>query len=203
MWECRNAAANGPQDTRVLPDLTQTVVGGASVLVTPLDTADAAELAAGFAALADPVRLRVLSILAVLPKAGSPLRLRRARGQSQLTVPHHLKVLSDAGLVQGDRRDKWVWYSLYRDHLAHFARPSTPKRSSNFQLLAATVLNVVAVTAGQGVPLPILVGQWPLMEMRCADCGCLVDRGEVVERCGEPDCCCTNLPDKQRDPVRP
>jgi hypothetical protein len=35
------------------------------------------------------------------------------------------------------------------------------------------------------------------MEMRCASCGCLVDRGEVVERCGKPDCCCTNLPDKR------
>jgi hypothetical protein len=35
------------------------------------------------------------------------------------------------------------------------------------------------------------------MELRCADCWCLVDRGEVIERCSEPDCCCGNLPDKQ------
>jgi hypothetical protein len=47
------------------------------------------------------------------------------------------------------------------------------------------------------------VGQCPSMEMHCADCGCLVDRGEVVERCSEADCCCANLPDKQRDPTRP
>jgi len=34
------------------------------------------------------------------------------------------------------------------------------------------------------------------MEMRCADCGCLVDRGEVVERCSNSECCCKDLPDK-------
>jgi hypothetical protein len=34
------------------------------------------------------------------------------------------------------------------------------------------------------------------MEIRCADCGCLVHRGEVIERCGDPDCCCKDLPDK-------
>ena len=43
------------------------------------------------------------------------------------------------------------------------------------------------------------MGQYSCMEMRCADCGCLVDQGDVVERCGESDCCCTDLPDKQRD----
>ena len=32
--------------------------------------------------------------------------------------------------------------------------------------------------------------------MRCAECGCMVDAGRVVERCGNPDCCCRDLPDK-------
>ena len=61
---------------------------------------DAAELAHGFTALADPVRLRVLSILAAAPDGEvcvcdfvEPL------GKSQPTVSHHLKILSEAGLV--------------------------------------------------------------------------------------------------------
>ncbi len=91
----------------------------ASVLSAPLDTTDAAELASGFSALADPVRLRVLSILAASPEGEvcvcdfvEPL------AKSQPTVSHHLRVLSEAGLVQGDRRGKWVWYSLNRGRLA-------------------------------------------------------------------------------------
>jgi len=91
----------------------------ASVLAAPLDVDDAGELAGGFHALADPVRLRILSILAsssdgevcVCDFVG-PV------GKSQPTVSHHLKILSEAGLVQGDRRGKWVWYSLDRERLS-------------------------------------------------------------------------------------
>jgi ArsR family transcriptional regulator len=39
-------------------------------------------------------------------------------GKSQGTISHHLKIPRDAGLVHGDRRGKWVWYSLDRDRLA-------------------------------------------------------------------------------------
>ncbi len=91
----------------------------ASVLTAPLDANDASELARGFSALADPVRLRVLSII-----AGAPDRevcvcdFVEPLGKSQPTVSHHLKVLSEAGLVQGERRGKWVWYSLNRPRLA-------------------------------------------------------------------------------------
>ena len=90
-----------------------------SVLAAPLDAAEAAQLAVGFTALADPVRLRVLSMLAAAPEGEvcvcdfvGPI------GKSQPTISHHLKVLSEAGLVHGDRRGKWVWYSLDRDRLA-------------------------------------------------------------------------------------
>ena len=92
---------------------------GPSVLASPLGVGDAGELARGFAALADPVRLRVLSILAAAP-AGEVCvcAFVEPLGKSQPTVSHHLKVLSDAGLVHGDRRGKWVWYSLDRSRLA-------------------------------------------------------------------------------------
>jgi ArsR family transcriptional regulator len=90
-----------------------------SLLSAPLDAADAAELAKGFAALSDPVRLRVLSMLAAADDGEvcvcefvGPL------GKSQPTISHHLKILSEAGLVEGERRGKWVWYSLNRDRLA-------------------------------------------------------------------------------------
>jgi ArsR family transcriptional regulator len=90
-----------------------------SVLAAPLGADDAAELASGFSALSDPVRLRVLSMLAAAPDGEvcvcdfvDPL------GKSQPTISHHLKILSEAGLVHGDRRGKWVWYSLNRDRLA-------------------------------------------------------------------------------------
>lgn len=94
-----------------------------SVLNAPLAADDAADLARGFTALADPVRLRVLSMLAAAP-AGEicvcdfvgPL------GKSQGTISHHLKILGEAGLVHGDRRGKWVWYSLDRDRLSNLRR---------------------------------------------------------------------------------
>ncbi|MGA3146801.1 MAG: metalloregulator ArsR/SmtB family transcription factor [Acidimicrobiales bacterium] len=89
------------------------------MLTAPLDAAHAVELAHGFSALADPVRLRVLSILAAAPDGEvcvcdfvEPL------GKSQPTVSHHLKILSEAGLVRGERRGKWVWYSLNRPRLS-------------------------------------------------------------------------------------
>lgn len=90
-----------------------------SVLAAPLDIEGAAELASGFAALADPVRLRMLSLLAAAPAGEicvcdfvAPI------GKTQGTISHHLKILGEAGLVHGDRRGKWVWYSLDRQRLA-------------------------------------------------------------------------------------
>src|SRR3984957_8227800 len=90
-----------------------------SVLGAPLDAGDAADLARGFTALADPVRLRVLSMLAAAREGEvcvcdfvGPL------GKSQPTISHHLKILGEAGLVHGDRRGKWGGYSLDRERLA-------------------------------------------------------------------------------------
>jgi ArsR family transcriptional regulator len=90
-----------------------------SVLTSSLDPTQATELALGFTALADPVRLQVLSILAASP-AGEVCvcDFIGPVGKSQPTVSHHLKILSQAGLVHGERRGKWVWYSLNRPRLA-------------------------------------------------------------------------------------
>ncbi len=90
-----------------------------SVLAAPLTAGDATELAAGFSALSDPVRLRVLSILAASPDGEVCVcEFIEPLGKSQPTISHHMKILSEAGLVQGERRGKWVWYSLNHDRLA-------------------------------------------------------------------------------------
>jgi ArsR family transcriptional regulator len=90
-----------------------------SVLSFPLDAAEAKQLALGFTALADPVRLQLLSILATAPDGEVCIcDFVEPVGKSQPTVSHHMKILSDAGLVHGERRSKWVYYSLDRDRLA-------------------------------------------------------------------------------------
>jgi ArsR family transcriptional regulator, arsenate/arsenite/antimonite-responsive transcriptional repressor len=90
-----------------------------SVLGSPLEAADADELAKGFAALGDPVRLRVLSMLADADEGEVCVcNFVEPLGKSQPTISHHLRVLSEAGLVHGERRGKWVWYSLDRSRLA-------------------------------------------------------------------------------------
>ena len=90
-----------------------------SVLAAPLASDEAAELAVGFHALGDPVPLRLLSMLAAAPEGEICVcEFIEPIGKSQGTISHHLKILGDAGLVHGDRRGKWVWYSLDRDRLA-------------------------------------------------------------------------------------
>jgi ArsR family transcriptional regulator len=90
-----------------------------SLLTAPLDPGAAAELAAGFNALGDPVRLRLLSMLAAAPEGEICVcDFIQPIGKSQGTISHHLKILGDVGLVHGDRRGKWVWYSLDRTRLA-------------------------------------------------------------------------------------
>jgi ArsR family transcriptional regulator len=85
----------------------------------PLDETEAGRLAHGFAALADPVRLRLLSLLAAAP-AGEVCvcDLTAPVGKSQPTVSHHLKVLTDARFVTSDKRGRWVWYRILPERLA-------------------------------------------------------------------------------------
>jgi ArsR family transcriptional regulator len=74
-----------------------------------LDPYDAGRLARGFAALADPVRVQILSLIAATGEVCS-CDLVAATGKSQPTVSHHTKVLSEAGLIVGDKRGKWTWW---------------------------------------------------------------------------------------------
>ena len=78
---------------------------------TAFDEAAAAELARGFHALADPVRLHLLSMItAAGPQGVCVCDLVGPAGRSQPTVSHHLKILRQAGLVTSEKRGTWAWY---------------------------------------------------------------------------------------------
>jgi ArsR family transcriptional regulator, arsenate/arsenite/antimonite-responsive transcriptional repressor len=87
------------------------------VLEAPLGESDAAELAQVFAALADPVRLRLLSLIAAAGEVCA-CDLLAPLDRSQPTVSHHTKVLADAGLIVGEKRGRWVWWSIVPARLA-------------------------------------------------------------------------------------
>ncbi len=77
-----------------------------------LDERDAGTLARGFAALGDPVRLRLLSLLASSADgAVCVCDLVEPVGRSQPTVSHHLRVLREAGLVTVEKRGTNNWYA--------------------------------------------------------------------------------------------
>ena len=65
----------------------------------------------------DPVRLRLLSLIAAEGEICA-CDLVEPIGKSQPTVSHHLKVLHEAGLVERDRRGTWQWYRVVPDRLA-------------------------------------------------------------------------------------
>src|SRR2546425_13273542 len=89
-----------------------------SILSAPLDESDAADLARGFAALADPARLRLFSLIAAQPGGEvCACALVEPLGRSQPTVSHHLRVLYEAGLVDRERRGNWIWYWVVRGRL--------------------------------------------------------------------------------------
>ncbi|MGA8726183.1 MAG: metalloregulator ArsR/SmtB family transcription factor [Acidimicrobiales bacterium] len=81
-----------------------------------LAPADAADLAAVFAALGDPVRLRLLSIVASEGEVCS-CNLEEPLGKSQPTISHHTRVLADAGLLAGTKEGRWTWWRVVPEQL--------------------------------------------------------------------------------------
>ena len=110
--------------TVTLP-LLNDAVGSDSVVccpplsASPLPAEVAPTLAKAFAALGDPVRLRLMSLL-MTAEAGEVCACDLAEpvGKSQPTVSHHLKVLRDAGLVTSTRRGTNIWYVAAREQVA-------------------------------------------------------------------------------------
>jgi ArsR family transcriptional regulator, arsenate/arsenite/antimonite-responsive transcriptional repressor len=85
----------------------------------PLSAEQAAQVAPLLKALADPVRLRLMSLIASHPGGEACVcDLNGAFELSQPTISHHLKVLHEAGLVDRDKRGVWAYYRVRTDALA-------------------------------------------------------------------------------------
>ncbi|MGW6268375.1 ArsR/SmtB family transcription factor [Streptomyces sp. NPDC055060] len=107
-----------------------------ALLAAPMDQDQAVQLAKVFKALGDPVRLRLLSMIA--SREGGEIcvcELTPAFDLSQPTISHHLKLLKQAGLIDSERRGTWVHYRLLpatTDKLAAVLarRAAPPSRSA-------------------------------------------------------------------------
>jgi ArsR family transcriptional regulator, arsenate/arsenite/antimonite-responsive transcriptional repressor len=85
----------------------------------PLSRAQAEQVAPLLKALADPVRLRLMSLVASHPGGEACVcDLADAFDLSQPTISHHLKVLHESGLLDRDKRGVWVYYRARTDSLA-------------------------------------------------------------------------------------
>ncbi|WP_440107923.1 ArsR/SmtB family transcription factor [Streptosporangium sp. H16] len=88
----------------------------------PLDVEQATGIAQVFKALGDPVRLRILSIVA--SHSGGEVCVCDITGAfelSQPTISHHLKVLKEVGLLTSERRASWVYYRLVPETLTELS----------------------------------------------------------------------------------
>jgi ArsR family transcriptional regulator len=89
---------------------------------TPLSDTDAEATAHVFKALGDPARVKVISMLAASDEPLCACEFLPALGLSQATVSHHLKKLTEAGLLDREQRGKWAYFSLNEDALAQLER---------------------------------------------------------------------------------
>ena len=89
----------------------------------PLTSDDADQLAAAFRVLADPARLRLLSLIQSQPEGEACVcHLQEPLGLSQPTVSHHLKVLVNAGLLEREKRGRWAYFRVVPNQLGALRR---------------------------------------------------------------------------------
>lgn len=92
-----------------------------------MDEQTALEVALRLKALADPVRVRLLTMILSAPTGETcNCDLVPAVGLSDGTISHHLKALREAGLIVGERRGMWVYYSPVREALGALCRVLDP-----------------------------------------------------------------------------
>jgi ArsR family transcriptional regulator len=97
------------------------------VLREPLTADQAAEPARVFKAIGEPVRLRLLSLIASHPGGEACVcDLTDAFDLSGPTISHHLKVLREAGVIEGERRGTWIYYRVRPETLRLMSRALAP-----------------------------------------------------------------------------
>ena len=126
-------AQNEPDSTAVIDRIADRppvdpAVCCPELFAAPLDEHDAAELASLLKVLADPARLRLVSMIAASP-AGEVCACDVAEplGRSQPTVSHHLSQLVKAGILEREQRGRWAWFRLCDERLAGVARSLAPR----------------------------------------------------------------------------
>ncbi|TDD83823.1 transcriptional regulator [Actinomadura darangshiensis] len=105
-----------------LDDVSATGTCCAPLSGPALDESEASELAKVFKALSDPVRLRLLNMIASAD--GGEACVCDLTGAFELTGPtisHHLKVLRQTGLIDGERRGTWVYYRVVPERLTRLS----------------------------------------------------------------------------------
>ena len=103
---------NQPMTVELLP-LTDVSACCAPLTREPISAAEAVDLATQLKAIADPARLRLISMVAAHDEQEACVcDLTEPLGLSQGTVSHHLKVLVDAGIFSRDKRGTWAYYRL-------------------------------------------------------------------------------------------
>lgn len=111
-----------------MPPIPALAVTGVALCCTPvghdpLAIGEAEQLARSFKALADPARLRLISLVSASEDAEACVcDLTGPLGLSQPTVSHHLKVLVEAGILMRDKRGTWSYYRLIPGRLDSIAR---------------------------------------------------------------------------------
>jgi ArsR family transcriptional regulator, arsenate/arsenite/antimonite-responsive transcriptional repressor len=106
-----------PQPLTVLESCCSPVIGQV------LSQAEAEQLATALKAVADPARLRLISVVAAADGGEVCVcDLTALVGLSQPTVSHHLKILADAGILNREQRSKWAYYRLVPDALGILGR---------------------------------------------------------------------------------
>jgi ArsR family transcriptional regulator, arsenate/arsenite/antimonite-responsive transcriptional repressor len=114
-------------EEQVLAQLAEVVECCSPLARQPLSAAQSVELARVFKAMGDPVRLRLLSLIA--SHAGGEAcvcDLTDVFDLSGPTISHHLKVLREAGLITGQRRGTWVYYRVHPELLAQVSAVLVP-----------------------------------------------------------------------------